>query len=735
MEIEEQSSSNPKGDDFEEERDQSNTNKEQPAVVVFDDFADDYDESRAEKKQSNLLNEGDITCLSGSLVGLKREKVEDLYDIYCNHAHEVGFRVRRSSSKYNVAGVMVQKWMVCSCEGIRKDRTSSSKSEGKNRATCITRTNCKASLKIKLNADGLYEIFFHNTEHNHTLSRSYMHHPQRLADIEKDIVIEDMISSEMRAVDSLRYMGHDVGGEHVKINAIEGGDAQILIDNLYQQGDEDHEFFFRVKLDEDGRLCNIFWRDSRMKDDYLIYGDVVVFDTTYRTNKYNLICAPFVGINNHWKNIMFGCAFITNENAESYEWLFEVFKKSMENQSPVTLFTYPDQAIENAIEKNFPTVRHRLCIRHLYQNGVNDFEKLKSDKCFNDAFQKCLIGCIDGGEFEDCWSSMISIYGLQDNSWFKRLYDLRHKWSNVYNKDFFSAGILSSRRSESMNTTIGFNAKETTSLNELYIIFKKIVERWRSNEADDELQCSRENPTSCLPLTGFLKHASEVYTLAIFKDFEKEFLKSISTSISFLSEEHDVKFYHVTEADGITSYQVNFNVTDFLVSCTCKRFEECGLFCCHCLRIMHAHSIPQIPECYIKRRWTKFAKQDLWDKSTSGTGRFEKGQNSATWRQHMVKKFYDLVVKAQENEEARAIVEDGLNGMISAVEALKTTWQTRDVTEETEVSSSSYDELDPSHSITKGRKQRIDHLQKSKKKKTSDASNSNQSKEEWLQNS
>ncbi|KAG6413103.1 hypothetical protein SASPL_125804 [Salvia splendens] len=104
---------------------------------------------------------------------------------------------------------------------------------------------------------------------------------------------------------------------------------------------------------------------------------------------------------------------------------------------------------------------------------------------------------------------------------------------------------------------------------------------------------------------------------------------------------------------------------------------------------MHVHSIPQIPECYIKRRWTKFAKQDLWDKSVSG--RFDKGKSSATWRQKMVKKYYNLVLKDQENEEARTIIEDGLNAMTSALEALETTWQTRNATDETEISSSSYD--------------------------------------------
>ena len=54
-----------------------------------------------------------------------------------------------------------------------------------------------------------------------------------------------------------------------------------------------------------------------MKEDFRIYEDVIIFDTTYCTNKYNLICAPIVGINNH-ATLMFGCAFIADEKVESF---------------------------------------------------------------------------------------------------------------------------------------------------------------------------------------------------------------------------------------------------------------------------------------------------------------------------------------------------------------------------------------------------------------------------------
>ena len=38
------------------------------------------------------------------------------------------------------------------------------------------------------------------------------------------------------------------------------------------------------------------------------YGDVVVFDTTYKSNAYQMPFRIFVGINNHGKTILFRCA-------------------------------------------------------------------------------------------------------------------------------------------------------------------------------------------------------------------------------------------------------------------------------------------------------------------------------------------------------------------------------------------------------------------------------------------
>ena len=51
---------------------------------------------------------------------------------------------------------------------------------------------------------------------------------------------------------------------------------------------------------------------------YSEFGDVVVFDTTYQTNRFCFPFAPFVGVNHHKQSILFGCALIADETQEMF---------------------------------------------------------------------------------------------------------------------------------------------------------------------------------------------------------------------------------------------------------------------------------------------------------------------------------------------------------------------------------------------------------------------------------
>jgi zinc finger SWIM domain-containing protein 3 len=57
--------------------------------------------------------------------------------------------------------------------------------------------------------------------------------------------------------------------------------------------------FFDYQLDKKGRLEHMLWCDSQSRQDYMDFGDVLEFDSTYKMNWYGMPFVPFVGMNNH----------------------------------------------------------------------------------------------------------------------------------------------------------------------------------------------------------------------------------------------------------------------------------------------------------------------------------------------------------------------------------------------------------------------------------------------------
>ncbi|KAK9689486.1 hypothetical protein RND81_09G062100 [Saponaria officinalis] len=470
----------------------------------------------------------------------------------------------------------------------------------------ITRCHCKASVKLRVNSEGLWEVRQHIIEHNHPLTPpQWQHHhrsERKITEAEGEVIkamTEAQVAPSVQFRVAAAVAGGDVFVGHTKrdhINfvtrlktlSIEGGDAATLINLLTSRQAEDPGFFFRVQFDEDRRLCHLFWHDSMMKEDYLLYHDIVIFDTTYRINRYNLICGAFI----------------------------------------------------------YPATRHRLCQWHIQQNAISHFRSLKHDRTFQNVFNKCLNGCYSETEFEGTWLKMIKDYGLDDSAWFKRLYNIKTKWCTALNNY------------ESTNHAMGFQASKTTSLTEFFDIFETTVKRWRGEEERKEFNCIRSTPTSVYPLVDLLQHASQVYTLELFRVFEKEFALATGTRAAILPSEDSVLVYRVDSpgAEG-SSHHVTFDCDNNLIECTCRKFQVMGMLCSHIIRVLHIHSVPEIPPTYILRRWSKFSKADVWNRLLPNDMRRSAANDAINWRRSMLTNLNNLVTKCQNMVAARAIIE------------------------------------------------------------------------------
>ena len=86
----------------------------------------------------------------------------------------------------------------------------------------------------------------------------------------------------------------------------------------------------------------------------LSFCDVIVFDTTYRSNHLNLPFAPFTRVNHHRQFILFDYALFVDEQRDTFFWLFNKWLKCMHGVTPKVIITDQDAQIGDAIKIIFP---------------------------------------------------------------------------------------------------------------------------------------------------------------------------------------------------------------------------------------------------------------------------------------------------------------------------------------------------------------------------------------------
>ncbi|XP_008233158.1 PREDICTED: protein FAR1-RELATED SEQUENCE 5-like [Prunus mume] len=167
-------------------------------------------------------------------------------------------------------------------------------------------------------------------------------------------------------MDKIGFIRKDIYNLECSVNGkLRNHDVELVTEYFMAEQKKNEAFYFKIEGDGDNRFSRCFWADATSRRAYGFYGDVVVFDTTFNTNRYDLTFAPMLGVNNHGQTIVLACAFLSKETTESFIWMFEEFKKAMPGGEPKTIITDQDAAMSRAISIAFPTTFHRLCIWHI----------------------------------------------------------------------------------------------------------------------------------------------------------------------------------------------------------------------------------------------------------------------------------------------------------------------------------------------------------------------------------
>ncbi|XP_021730514.1 protein FAR1-RELATED SEQUENCE 5-like [Chenopodium quinoa] len=402
-------------------------------------------------------------------IGMKFNNLEEGLEFYKRYAFVAGFNTRKSTTKrQRRSKELKSQYILCNKEGYKEKRKPTvekdlNNNEGESneektsikRKRLVTRVGCKAHIVIKHCDDNKFIVSQFHEGHTHPLytpSCNLFQKEGRKMNILHKKIIVDNSKVNIGPVTTFRMMKEIVGGYdnigaskqdfkkiHRDLKAyIQGSDAQMFVDNFTNKKLMWSAFFFDFEMDEDYCLCRALWDDPLCKKSYALFGDMVSFDTTYQTNRYNMVFTPFIGVDHHKSCITFAAGFIAKEDIVSFEWLFRSFLKAMGGNEPNCMITDQDPAMKIAVKSVFNKTEHRFCMWHIMKKLPDKVEKSIMQE--ETGFLKKLCACvwhleIEPVEFEERWNKVLVEYHLEEHEWLGYMYKIRNNWIPAYFRD------------------------------------------------------------------------------------------------------------------------------------------------------------------------------------------------------------------------------------------------------------------------------------------------------------
>lgn len=571
------------------------------------------------------------------------------YEHYNRYARAKGFSVRLDDKEY-VKGTREVKArrFCCSKQGYRLEKYFEA-TDQKREPRALTRCGCKAMLEIQHDAGrGQWFVKKFVDVHNHPLAdpdqSAFLRSHRRMNDAQKADAVEyglgglrtfqimNVAEKQHGGYPHVGYISRDLYNffARYKKKRILGRDADFVLNHMRVQEERDAEFFFKYTTDDEGHLRNLFWADSQSQIDYEAFGDVVVFDSTYRVNRYNLPFVAFVGLNHHRSTVVFGIGVVSDETHKSYEWLLQTFVEAMGHKEPISVITDGDSAMRKAIRKILPRTDHRLCSWHIEQNMIRHLRNPMLDD-----FRKLIYCRMGVYQFEKSWAEFKANYEIEEeNEWMSRMYKLRKKWAAAYTKGRYFLGMQSNQRSESLNSRLHNHLDRKMSLVDVVEHTEHCISRMRRNEAELDGRCSQSVPFTRIDACLLEINAARIYTPKMFKMVRDCIRRSCAWVVHEQTTVNDLVRYEVVLKDGAEggSRRVFFVECSFdgsLVNgalCPCRKMECEGIPCAHIFAVLCFVRAATIPPCCVSKRWTMEAKAAFVS---------ERNANTHVWSEEM----------------------------------------------------------------------------------------------------
>lgn len=278
-------------------------------------------------------------------VGQSFRSDDEAEEFYCNFARKNGFSIRRERSKGNQTHPLgvYKRELVCHRAGLNLPRKTADLKRQRNKKS--SRCNCEAQMVIKKDVkSGLAQwvvVQFSNV-HNHELLDSnevrYLPAYRNISAVDRERILALSkagcnVHLIMRALElekgvkpgTLTFTERDLRNFlQSSKNLNEENEGAELLKVCKSMKEKNPDFRYDYTLDESNKLENIAWSYGESISAYKVFGDVVVFDTSYHLYAYNRPLGVWLGVDNHGNTIFFGCVILRDETSHSYTWALQV---------------------------------------------------------------------------------------------------------------------------------------------------------------------------------------------------------------------------------------------------------------------------------------------------------------------------------------------------------------------------------------------------------------------------
>ncbi|RWR94342.1 protein FAR-RED IMPAIRED RESPONSE 1-like protein [Cinnamomum micranthum f. kanehirae] len=495
-------------------------------------------------------------------------------------------------------------------------------------------------------------------------------------------------------------------------------DGDMFYEHFRQWKERDLRNFFAIEKDDEDHIKHVFWADYYFQKSYEEFGDVVSFDTTYNTNRYGLIFGAFTGINHHDQSIIFGCCLISNETFDTFVWVFNKWLKAMPGDPPKSILTDQDPAMTKAIGFVLPTTSHRYCLWHILENLQKNLGGVAIHKDnLIPTIKKIAFNSLTTEEFESGWKKMLIKEDVANNDWLNGMYDIRHMWVPIYMRHLFFGGMSTTGRSESINAFLKQYVTQKNGLCGFMFRFNQGIatQKYRQLKAIHDTSNGRPKLMTDLPME---RQMSQIYTKKLFYKFQDQFMYITSGIAEIVNDDMEQRIYNVSSFKDNNEIErvVIFKKDEKYAKCSCQLFEFKGIPCGHIICVLKQEKIYTMPEQYILKRWTRYARVDD-DSDRSMCSEFDGS---------LLARHGDLSYDASNIIDEASLSKEAYHHAKSVLQNLKT--RIREINEKTVMAeddpkrkkkSASPTEryLPPKQAITKGRPKRLKSSKEKARKK------------------